>query len=286
VPLALNGDAGARGDMVSTFFKRVAKHFANEVAVVTPNGRLLSHDPAEGLARWKKLPRAERKRLADLGRYDTRLDPSPPPGGLVLKVYARALTRGPGGRLGAYKTGVARSREPGRDHLWLSAGEWKALVPEAPRPGQRRPVPAALADRLCRRCLIDLVRVGGNGGPRRPDEVLARELRLTAEEVTPARLRLRLDGRARLATHDVGCGARGKAPKVDTFALLGYLDYDRAKKVVTRFDVVALSETGHYDEVHRKVLPLGVAFELTRADSPADRVPPSSFGKDYFGKGG
>ena len=271
--------------MVSAFFKRVARHFANEVAVVTPNGKLLSHDPAEGLARWKKLPPAERKRLDDLGPYDAKLDPAPPPGGLVLKVYSRALARGPGGELAPYKTRVARSLEPGHDHLWLTADEWKSLLPGEPRRGERRAVPSALADRLCRRCLIDLVRVGGNGGPRRADEVLGRRLWLTTEEVTPARLRLRLEGHARLATHDAGCGARPKAPKVDTFALLGYLDYDRAKKAVTRFDIVALSETGHYDEVNKKVLPLGVALERTRASSPADRVPPSSFGKDYFGKG-
>jgi hypothetical protein len=48
--------------------------------------------------------------------------------------------------------------------------------------------------------------------------------------------------------------------------------------------MVALSETGHYDEIHRKVVPLGVAFELAQGQLPAERVAPASLGKDYFGK--
>ena len=98
IPIVLNGDAGSRPGMVGTFFKRVAKHFANEVAVVTPNGRLLSHSPAEGLATWQKIPKAERTTLEDLGKYDATLDRVPPTGGLVLKVYARGLMRDPAGR--------------------------------------------------------------------------------------------------------------------------------------------------------------------------------------------
>jgi hypothetical protein len=271
--------------MVATFFKRVARHFANEVAVVTPNGKLLSHDPAEGLKRWKALPAAERRKLDDLGAYDARLDPAPPEGGLALKVYARGLVRGADGKLGVYKTKVARSLEPGRDHLWLTAAECKALVPGRPVRGTTFPLPDAVAERICRYGLIDLVRVGGNGGPRRPEEVLSRKLTLTVEEASPRRVGLRLQGSARLATHDAGSGARGKVPKVDTYEVLGFLEYDSKRKAFTRFDVAALSPTGHYDEVNGKVLPLGVAFELARADVPADRVPPSSFGKGYFTRG-
>jgi hypothetical protein len=282
----LNGDAGSRRDMVSRFFGRVARHFANEVAVVTPNGRLLSHSLTEGLNKWKKLPKARRKTLEDLGKNNAALDPAPPAKGLILKVYARGLERDSAGRLRIYKTKVARSLEAGRDHLWLKEAEWQALLPARFRKGEKRQVPQPLVDRICRRCLIDLVRVGGNGGPRRPEEVLAREIHLTVTEVTPRNIRMSLDGSARLATHDRGSGAFNKEGKVDTFQLLGRLEYDRAKKVFTRFAVVAFSETGHYDEINRKVLPLGVAFELTRGDTPADRVPPSSYGKDYFGKSG
>jgi hypothetical protein len=131
--------------------------------------------------------------------------------------------------------------------------------------------------------VIDLVRVGGNGGPRRPEEVLARDLRLTVESVSAGVMRLRLDGSARLATHDHGSGARGRERKVDRFQFLGFLTFDRKAEAFRRFDLVAFSETGHFDEIHNRVLPLGVAFELAAGKTPAERLPPSAFGKDYFG---
>jgi hypothetical protein len=284
IPVVLNGDAGARPGLVANFFRRVARHFANEMAVVTPNGQLLAHSPAEGLKKWQALPAEERRRLDDLGLYDSSRDLASPKGGVILNVFARALTRDAAGRLQLYKTEVARSREAGRDHLWLTEAEWRSLVPARARRGETFPVPPPLTDRICRRYLIDLVRVGGNGGPRRPDQVLAEHLRLTVEEVTPTRVCLRLDGSARLATHDPNGGARGKQPKVDDFRLQGFLTYDPGLRKLTRFDLIAFSETGHYDEIHRRVVPLGVAFDLASGDTPTERVPPSSFGKDYFGK--
>jgi hypothetical protein len=285
VPVVLNGDAGSRPDMVAKFFKRVARHFANEHAVVTPNGELLAHDPAEGLKKWKALPADARKSLDDLGKYDDSLDPAPPRNGLVFDVYARGLKRDDKGKLQIYKTEVARSLEAGSDHLWLTEAEWQAMVPAKPARGDVVKAPEAVTERVCRYCLIDLVRVGGNGGPRKPEEVLSRELRLTVEEATPKKVRLRLDGPARLATHDGGSGARDKKPKVDDYRFLGEAVYDVTKQAFTRFDLVAFSETGHYDEVHDKVLPLGVALEVSRGERPADRLPPSSYSPAYFGKG-
>jgi hypothetical protein len=283
----LNGNAGSRGDLVSKFFRRVARHFANEVAVVTPNGRLLSHDLSAGLKAWKALKPADRKHLDDLGTLDRRLDPAPPAGGLVVQVFARGLQpdRARDGTLKIYRTEVARSFEPGRDRLWLSAAEARALLPARPEKGKSHPLPATVAERICRCYLIDLVRVGGNGGPRRPEQVLARDLRLTVEGVSGGRVRMRLHGSARVATSDAGCGGSDKKPKVDTYTFLGFVEHDGKKKAFTRFDVTALSETGHYDEIHKKVLPLGFAFELVRGKAPADRLPPSCWSKDYFGKG-
>jgi hypothetical protein len=196
-------------------------------------------------------------------------------------VYARGLVRDSAGKLDIYKTKVSRSWEAGRDRLWLTEQEWRSLIPERPRQGDSFPVRANITDRICRRCLIDLVRVGGNGGPRRPEEVLARDLRVTVEEVTPQKLRLRLHGTARLATHDHGSGARPGQPKTDTFQFLGAIDYDRSGRRLTRFDMVALSETGHFDEINNKVLPLGISFELSPGKTPSDRAPPS-YSKDYF----
>ena len=200
-------------------------------------------------------------------------------------VYARGLVRDSAGKLGIYKTKVSRSWEAGRDRLWLTEEEWRSLVPERPRQGDSFPVRGSITDRICRHCLIDLVRVGGNGGPRRPEEFLGRDLRVTVEEVTPRKLRLRFSGTARLATHDQGSGARPGKPKIDDFQFLGALHYDRPGRRLTRFDMVALSETGHFDEINNKVLPLGVCFELSPGKTPADRAPPASYSKNYFGRG-
>src|SRR5205807_4828329 len=65
---------------------------SNSLRIATPSGKTLSGDPKDGLAKWKALPEAERKKLPDLGGYDPSLDRQPPPGCLILDVYARPLT--------------------------------------------------------------------------------------------------------------------------------------------------------------------------------------------------
>ncbi len=270
--------------MVSAFFRRVAKHYANQMAVVTPNGDLLSHDLAEGLQRWRDLSREERRRLDALGEFDASFLPPPPEGGLIAAVFARALIRDEHGSFRAYKTGVARSLEAGRDHLWLTREEMLSLLPADPGAGAKQLVPPAISDRICRRYLIDLVRVGGNGGPRNEEDALEQRLQATVESVNDSEIRLRFDGSARLATRDVGSGARPDGPKIDEFKLLGFATFDRAEDTLTRFDLVAFSETGHFDEIHDKTLPLGVAFELLPATHPAHLSPPSSYGSGYFGE--
>jgi hypothetical protein len=70
---------------------------------------------------------------------------------------------------------------------------------------------------------------------------------------------------------------------MDTFHLLGYLCADGQGKKVSRFDLVALSPTGHYDQIGQKNMPLGVAFELAPATVPANRVRPHSYYQAYFG---
>jgi hypothetical protein len=282
--VVLDGDC-THQPMAAVFLKRLANHFANATAVATPNGKVLSGDLDKGLALWKKLPVAERQQLDDLGLYDPKLDPHPPEGGLILKVFARPLERDTDGKLHSYHHPKAHlSHEPGRDFLWLTKTEWESLLPAAPEVGQTKPVPAALTDRICRRYLIDLVRIGGEGGPRHSKDVLAQTLSLTVTGVSAKKVGLRLEGVAKYVTHGEEFGVLAKAGRTDTFHLLGYLNYDPAAKKVTRFDIVALSETGHYDQIGTKNVALGVAFELTTGTTPADLVRPSSLYHDYFGK--
>jgi hypothetical protein len=282
VPVVLNGSVDKRGDLVSRFFRQVSKHFANDMAVVTPNAELLSHSLEEGLRKWKELPESSRKALADFGPYVPTLDPQPPAGGLRFRVFARAFQRSPTGALEVYKTKVTRSLEAGRDQLWLTADESRSLAGAAQAEGRSTVLPESLVDRICRIYLIDLVRVGGNGNPRKADEILSRELTLTAQKVSSGESRLELRGSCRLATHDAGCGSRDGAPKVDEFTFRGEAVYDLGQGEFKRFDFIASSPTGHYDEVNEKILPLGIAFELNTSDRPADRIPPAYFSPTYF----
>lgn len=274
VPVVLNGSVDKRGDMVSRFFKRISRHFANDMAVVTPNAELLAHAPGEGLKKWKALPVEERRTLADFGEYDASLDPQPPAGGLRFDVFARGFQRNGSGSLDIYKTKVTRSLEAGRDHLWLTAEEAQSLVPAGPS----LKVPEPLVDRICRTSLVDLVRVGGNGNARKADDVLSRELTLTVTDASPGEYRMRVTGSARLATNDPGSGG----PKRDDYRFSGEAVYDRRRKTFSTFAFVAFSETGHYDEIARKTLPLGVCFELTTGETPTDRLPPAFYSKTYF----
>jgi hypothetical protein len=281
VPLVLDGDC-SRQETGATFLKRLAAHFANETTVATPNGKVLSANLDEGLRKWQALPETERKQLDSLGKHDPARDPAPPAGGLILKVFARGLTpSGDGWEI--YRNPKAHlSREPGRDHCWFTEAEWKSLVPEKPAVGEQAPVPAAITDRLCRRYLIDLVRIGGEGGPRRPENVVSQELTLTVEAADAREIRLRLDGLARFRTSGPEFGVTDKKGRLDEFRVLGFLRYDREKKSFTRFDAVALCPTGHHDEHGPKTTALGVAFTLTPGSAPADRVRPHSFHDRYF----
>ena len=101
---------------------------------------------------------------------------------------------------------------------------------------------------------------------------------LTVESADANSVKLRLDGATLLATGP----DPAKAKRGYDAALLGYIEYDRAKDRLTRFDLVATGD--HWGEGRftggarpgRK--PMGVAFELARGDKPADAVPPQAAG--------
>lgn len=270
--------------MEAAFFRRI-KGISNGWQVVTPNGdpvgKGLSH--RQIVAKWYATPRKDRLRLEDLGAYDPAKAPTPPKGGVVLRVFSRPLKRD-GDLLSPYRQMRGHiSREANRDFLWLTAAEAKSLVPADPTKGARAAVPREIVDRICRRYLIDVVRIGGNMGPRHPTAVREQQLHLTVEEVTASRVRLRLDGKARYWTLGDNLGAPKPDGREDSYLLWGRLEYDRKAAAFTRFDLAALSETGHYDEVGKKITAMGLAFELTDAKAPADRVRPSSYYQNYYG---
>ena len=67
----------------------------------------------------------------------------------------------------------------------------------------------------------------------------------------------------------------------------GILEYDRAKKVFVRFDIVAPGDVwGRWGDANGKSqtierpgrAPIGFAFELATGDSPSNRIPPGGHG--------
>lgn len=298
-----------RQDAEGEFFRRVADQGPRRgegatrqgIYCLTADGKLLEYRNAgqlpdvmrdmlrRALAAYRRLPEAQRQpgavQVEALKQTDPTYTRTPPPKGLIVNVYTRALEKSAEGDLQpcsgtrGIKVGAAR------DHLWLTESEWRSLLPAAPVAGKSCPVPAHLAERIARFHLVDNTR--GEPPLWRPDEVQKLTMTLTVEEVQPARVRLKLDGAVLLSTQ----GGPGRSERGYDVGLLGWIDYDRGKDAITRFDVVALGD--HWGEgpftrgARPGRTPLGVAFELARGDSPTDRVPPQAARttSDYFGRG-
>ncbi|MCH8830029.1 MAG: hypothetical protein IID45_10680 [Planctomycetes bacterium] len=130
---------------------------------VSASGKLLGRRPcAEVLEKFEKLPQAERKpgavKVPDLMPSE-KVIPSPPQGGLVLRVHARFLSRGNDGRLRSAKTtdfplmrdkprvmrGWQRFLQPNTEYMWLTREEWQSLVPPNPVKGLKLAVRSAIA---------------------------------------------------------------------------------------------------------------------------------------------
>jgi hypothetical protein len=257
---------------------------------LTADGKLLAYKNAgqapdvmrevlkQGLAEWRKLPESRRKpgavQVGSVGQIDGRFSRTPPPGGLIINVYARCLDRDAKGELCDAACEKGRGDEASRDHLWLTEAEWRSLVPAGAKSGDTFPLPDKIADRIFRFHLLDNTRGEPNMWSR--EEVRSRAITLTVEESTPAGMRVRLEGSALMATH----ADSSQAERGYDVQLLGYIHYDVANKVIDRFDVVAAGDhwgEGNYTRGARPGrTPLGVAFELASGKSPADRVPPQA----------
>jgi len=317
-----------RNDAVGQFFKDAKMQLPGAGGsqwAVTAGGKVLEANNHHGtgfsiknaLEKWRALPATERApgafKVGELGTPDPlRTVPTPPAGGLILKVYYRAFMRD-GDKL-RYVTGKDLwhdeqgekteagfdTQYPDRittpqaqpDHLWLTEAEWKSLLPAAPRQGDKFPVPASITDRVLRWHLNPLS-VYGETTALGAKTVRAGELSLTVDDVSAKSVRLRLDGFAKLGSEPPTAVAEGKAACLDQWGyeprLLGFIEYDARNKVITRFDVVALGEhfgrLGIADSASRLGLqPLGITFELVSGDAPADRIPPgrTPTAKDYF----
>lgn len=203
-----------------------------------------------------------------------------PAGGIVLNVFSRIPLSPPPGQT------WTPNQATGRDHLWLTASELRALAPPAWRAGVRYPLPAAVADRIARYHLLDNVR--GEPPFWTAADVRAQKWELVVEDAQARRVRL--EGMARLATGE-GPAARGYDARVQ-----GYLTWaaptktDSAPPRLARFDWLAWGEAWGEGEVTRNAppgrFPLVIAGRLAPAsDAAARSVPPQGTkdGPGYLG---
>lgn len=285
-----------RDDDLGRFFRSVADQGPRKgerggtrqgIYVLSAGGKLLAYrnhqDPAVmldvlhlGLSEFRKLPADQRLpgtvRVNDQATIDANYRREPPKDGLILNVFTRILDRSGEREFCQGVCKVVGGDKAARDHLWLTAEEWKWLIPPKAKIGDEIPVPTPLVYRLARFHLVDNTR----GEPPfwgRAD-VRRYSLKLRVTHLSEQHLALHLDGAILLATAaDVDRSDRGFEARI-----VGIIRFDVQKKQIDRFDVVAVGEHWGEGPFTRNArpgrTPLGVAFELARGSSSADRVPP------------
>lgn len=281
-----------------------------QLVLMTSTGRLLTGTVKgrDGMAQalrevldaYAKLPVAARRAKDVPG--DVKPQPAPPPGGLVLTIHDRPLGRAADGHyrlptgddLGGFRTDAPHGQ---RSSLWLKEDEWKALIPAEPRVGQSAPVPAKLTKRLFLYGLVPQT-LWVVEEMWRPNALQSGDLTATVVDVTPQRLRVRLHGTALLSSPGVlhAWPERKFIKNVENrydARLEGIIEYDRAAKKLTRWDMAALGDfsgrwftgsKGWQEATRAAPLPLGFAVELdtTAYERPPERRRPRSFVHAYI----
>ena len=277
------------------------------MSCISASGKFLGYGPtARVLEQFRRLPESEREpgavQVPPLAEAE-RVIPSPPAGGLVLKVHARFLSRNDGTEGGDLryargedfplmgKTAEARKPwlqflQPNTDYMWLTAEEAKSLLPAKLTKGATVAMDARLVDRMARFHLTPRRAMTSEGGILKRTDVRKAELLLTVEDVSVQKARLRLTGFVHTGTvfdKDKAVTPNGPLGFGFQTPLNGILEYDRTKHAITRFDIVAVGEVwGRWGDANGNSLfverpgatPFGFAFELATGDSPTERIPP------------
>jgi len=226
---------------------------------------------------------------------------APPAGSLILRAYFSYLdTPAAGEPMPVKKTRwfseIMNSRMPGTDTLWVTEREWKAMIPEAPKKGDKLVFPATLQHRILRYYAAPEL-VGWNNTDYYT--IRSAEFTLSVDEASADGFRLRLEGFTRKGKE---FNEKDLAPMGGEFRFLGYLHFNSRTKAFDRFDVIALGKgwggggepingTGKGPNVayvpvyEREIRPYGVglAYTLVPGDRPIDRVPPGPGANGYPG---
>jgi hypothetical protein len=276
---------------------------------VSASGKLLGGRPSKKvLDEFNKLPESERQpgaiRVPDLPPDELAI-PSPPVGGMVLRVHARFLSRGDDGQLRYAKTTdfpLMRDKpnvmhrwqlflQPNTEYMWLTRDEWKAMVPVDPVKGKSLTVAPAIGERMARFHLTPQRAMTSEGGIVRRRLVKSAKLSLVVEDVSPRQIRMRLEGFVHWGSdydESKATTPNGALRQGFETPLFGRLEYDRTKQAFTRCDIVAPGQVwGRWGDANGKSMyverpgksPFGFAFELATGNSPSDRLPPGGNGK-------
>jgi hypothetical protein len=262
VPVAIDQAYQRRQqDAEGEFYRKIAgqgprnnfKGTTQGLYVATADGKFLAFNNNRGPER---VMRVLKKALAEFrpsdtaaierGKLDARYSPSPPKGGLVVRVRAKVLggyedTDDPWKRI--FQTAISR------DNLWISKSEHEALT--------RGELPKSLQVRIARFHLVDNTR----GEPPMWQESEIRGLDMSLKDG-------KLRGTANLKT---ASGKRGFDAQ-----LFGVVQSKAGK--ITRFDLVAKGQfwgSGTYTGGAPKgKFPLAVSFTLADGSDTADKIPP------------
>lgn len=287
------------------FIEGLGKREANYFHIATPGGIRVEGVALSGINRdnkalvegawkkWKQLP------LTDRQPPNFHVDETPPANavlppedGLVLRVFTRNLK----GTAAKGYSCIARQdlrdqltysdpswlwaggiyTEPMPDVMWIRQDEWKSLIPDLPKKGDRLDLPAPIKMRMLRYHMID----GTFGLPFawKLVDVKRSDMSLVVDEVSPS-MRMLLEGSVFMSNGEESKkGTHGFEAQVR-----GVLEADLASRKFTRCDIVAIGdcwggdwEGGRFARPGRA--PLGVAFELAAGKSAAERVPPKGQG--------
>ena len=285
------------------------------MSCVSASGKMLGRGPcAEVLEAFEKLPESERKagaiKVAGLKREEAII-PSPPKGGLVLRVHARFLHRDKDGKLRHAKTtdfplmrdkpnvmrGWQKFLQPNTEYLWLTRDEWPSLVPADPVKGKTLDVDATIAERMARFHLTPQRATTSEGGIKSKRSVKEARLALTVKDFSPHKISMELQGFVHWGSdYDESKATTPNGPLGQGFEtrLYGRLEYDRAKKAFTQFDIIAPGDVwGRWGDANGKSMyverpgrnPFGFALELATGKSPSDRIPPGGNGRYVTDRG-
>ena len=230
------------------------------------------------LEKWRQMPEAHRAASGEPMTAPThRWETSYPEAGLVLVSTNRDVRAEHG-------HAQACGDRWNRDHLWFSAEEARAWLPDDPAPGSIHVVPPALVRRLARFHLVDNVR--GQTLPFATAEVLAgSEIQTEVLERRSDLVRLRISGSTIVQAEgpwlmgDTIWNESRESPRSMTTKLLGHAEYDLGRSAFTQFEMVARGRRqGRTENNARRNGPdmgtIGFYFTLASA-APADRVPPA-----------